>query len=127
MTFLHDFSFRPADEDLAAITGGMAMDPNDFNFDAYLANVRTLSDPEVITVGAGGRIRLRVVNVAAATAFWMDTGSAPARLVAVDGHVIVPLPGAKFGMAMAQRLDIEIDLPGAGAFPVLALRGRARL
>jgi FtsP/CotA-like multicopper oxidase with cupredoxin domain len=27
---------------------------------------------------------------------------------------------------MAQRLDIEIDLPGAGAFPVLALREGAR-
>ena len=31
-----------------------------------------------------------------------------------------------FGMAMAQQLDIEIDLPGAGAFPVLALREGAR-
>ena len=160
--FLHDFSFRPADEVLAEITGGMAshdmaamgkpapakkdamagmdmsgmdmsgdmsgmdMDLNDFNFDAYLANDRTLSDPEVISVEAGGRIRLRVVNAAAATAFWIDTGAAPARLVAVDGHAIVPLPGTRFGMAMAQRLDIEIDLPGAGAFPVLAQREGAR-
>ena len=160
--FLHDFSFRAADEVLAEITGGMAvhdmaamgkpapakkdamagmdmsgdmsgmdmggmaMDLNDFNFDAYLANDRTLSDPEVISVEAGGRIRLRVVNAAAATAFWIDTGAAPSRLVAVDGHAILPLPGTRFGMAMAQRLDIEIDLPGAGAFPVLALREGAR-
>ena len=165
--FLHDFSFRPADEVLAEITGGMAghdmaamgepaptksdamagmdmsgmdmsgemagmamggmaMDLNDYNFDAYLANDRTLSDPEVIAVEAGGRIRLRVVNAAAATVFWIDTGAAPARLVAVDGHAIVPLPGTRFGLAMAQRLDIEIDLPGAGAFPVLALREGAR-
>lgn len=160
--FLHDFSFRPAAEVLAEITGGMAghdmaamgkpaapkkdtmagmdmsgmdmsgnmagmaMDLNDFNFDAYLANDRTLSDPEVVSVEAGGRIRLRVVNAAAATAFWIDTGAAPARLVAVDGHAIVPLPGNRFGMAMAQRLDIDIDLAGAGAFPVLALREGAR-
>lgn len=169
--FLHDFSFRPAEDVLAEITGGMAghdmaamgktaapkkdamagmdmsgmdmsgdmsgmdmsggmagmaIDLNDFNFDAYLANDRTLSDPEVVSVEAGGRIRLRVVNAAAATAFWIDTGAAPARLVAVDGHAIVPLPGTWFGMAMAQRLDIEIDLPGAGAFPVLALREGAR-
>ena len=46
----------------------------------------------------------------------------PARLVAVDGHAIVPMSGTRFGMAMEQRLDIEIDLPGDGAFPVLALR-----
>ena len=167
--FLHDFSFRPAEEVLAEITGGMSghdmsamgnteagggdmagmdmsegdmsgmdmsgngmamggmvMDLNDFNFDAYLANDRTLSDPEVIAVENGGRIRLRVVNAAAATVFWIDTGDVPARLVAVDGHAIVPMPGSRFGMAMAQRLDIEIDLPGAGAFPVLALREGAR-
>ena len=160
--FLHDFSFRPAEEVLAEITGGMAghdmaamggddamagmdhsgmdmsggdmsgmamggmaMDLNDFNFDAYLANDRTLSDPEVIAVEKGGRVRLRIVNAAAATTFWIDTG-VPARLVAVDGHAIVPMPGTRFGMAMAQRLDIEIDLPGDGAFPVLALREGAR-
>jgi len=106
--------------------GGMVMDLNDFNFDAYLANDRTLSDPEVIAVETGGRIRLRVVNAAAATVFWIDTGDVAARLVAVDGHAIVPVPGSRFGVAMAQRLDIEIDLPGAGAFPVLALREGAR-
>ena len=164
--FLHDFSFRPAEEVLAEITGGMAghdmsamgtagktetgmsgmdksggdmsgmdmsamamggmaMDLNDFNFDAYLANDRTLSDPEVVTVEKGGRVRLRIVNAASATTFWIDTG-VPAQLVAVDGHAIVPMPGTRFGMAMAQRLDIEIDLPGDGAFPVLALREGAR-
>ena len=164
--FLHDFSFRPAQDVLAEITGGMAghdmaamgdaatsgmdmgggamtgdamtgmdmsgmamggmaMDLNDFNFDAYLANDRTLADPEVIAVEKGGRVRLRIVNAAAATTFWIDTGI-PARLVAVDGHPIVPMPGTRFGMAMAQRLDIEIDLPGDGAFPVLALREGAR-
>lgn len=164
--FLHDFSFRPAEEVLAEITGGMAghdmsamgtagktdtgmsgmdmsggdmsgmdmsgmamggmaMDLNDFNFDAYLANDRTLSDPEVVSVEKGGRVRLRIVNAASATTFWIDTG-VTARLVAVDGHAIVPMPGTRFGMAMAQRLDIEIDLPSDGAFPVLALREGAR-
>ena len=149
---LHDFSFRPADEVLAEITGGaamhdmaamgdmggepmdhsamdhssmpmdgMAMDLNDFNFDAYLVNDRTLTDPEVVAVESAGRLRLRIINAASATVFWIDTGL-PARLVAVDGQAIAPLIGSRFGVAMAQRLDIEMDLPGAGAFPVLALR-----
>ena len=149
--FLHDFSFRPAAEVLAEITGGdgsmagmdmgatpapdpmagmdmggtagMAMDLNDFNFDAYLANDRTLNDPEVIRVDNGGRVRLRIINAAAATVFWIDTGALDGRLVAVDGHDVQPLPGRRFGLAMGQRLDIELDLPkGEGAFPVLALR-----
>ena len=156
--FLHDFSFRPAEEVLAEITGSMAghdmsamaddtamsgtdmsggmsgmdmsgsmaMDLNDFDFDAYLANDRTLADPEVIAVERGGRIRLRVVNAAAATSFWVDTGAAQAWLVAVDGHPVEPVAGTRFGLAMAQRLDLEIDLPGEGAFPILALREGAR-
>ena len=107
--------------------GGMAMDLNDYEWDAYLANDRTLSDPEVVQIERGGRIRLRVINAAAATAFWIDTGGAAARLVAADGHAVQPLAGNRFGLAMGQRLDIEIDLPNEdGAWPILALREGAR-
>ena len=107
--------------------GGMAMDLNDYDWDAYLANDRTLSDPEVVQVERGGRIRLRVINASAATVFWIDTGAAQSRLVAVDGHGVQPLPGKRFGLAMGQRLDLEIDLPSEGsAWPILALREGAR-
>ena len=107
--------------------GGMAMDLNDYDWDAYLTNDRTLSDPEVVQVERGGRIRLRVINAAAATVFWIDTGSAEARLVAADGHAVQPVAGNRFGLAMGQRLDIEIDLPNqGGAWPILALREGAR-
>ncbi len=107
--------------------GGMAMDLNDFNFDAYLTNDRTLNDPEVVTVDRGGRIRLRIINAAAATVFWIDTGAIKGQLIAVDGHGIQPLSGRRFGLAMGQRLDITLDLPPeGGAFPVLALREGAR-
>ncbi len=150
--FLHDFSFKPPEEVLAEIgaatggghgaghgagapamasgmmgMGGMAMDLNDYDWDAYLANDRTLSDPEVVRVERGGRVRLRVINAAAATVFWIDTGAAEARLIAVDGHPVQPLSGTRFGLAMGQRLDLEIDLPaGGGAWPILALREGAR-
>lgn len=155
--FLHDFSFKAPEEVLAEINGGhgdgahgghgagmqgmetgnmpmggmmgmggMVMDLNDYDWDAYLANDRTLSDPEVVQVERGGRIRLRVINAAAATAFWIDTGAA-ARLVAVDGNAVQPVSGTRFGLAMGQRLDVEIDLPNeGGAWPILALREGAR-
>ena len=102
---------------------GMAgMDLNDFDWDAYLTNDRTLSDPDVITVERAGRVRLRIINGAAATVFWIDTGSLDATLVAVDGHDVQPLSGNRFGIAMGQRLDLEINLPGSGAWPILARR-----
>jgi FtsP/CotA-like multicopper oxidase with cupredoxin domain len=102
---------------------GMEMDLNDIDFDAYLANDRTLSDPEIVRVERGGRVKLRIINAASATVFWIDTGGIEGRLVAVDGHAVEPLSGRRFGFAMGQRLDIELDLPAEeGAWPILALR-----
>ncbi|GAB1479488.1 multicopper oxidase family protein [Paracoccaceae bacterium] len=106
--------------------GGMpmgAMDLNDFEFDAYLANDRTLEDPEVIQVEKGGHVLLRVINGSAATVFWLDTGTLPGRVIATDGNPIHTVEGSRFGLAMGQRLDIEVELPReGGAFPILALR-----
>lgn len=110
-------------------TEGVAMDLNDYDWDAYLANDRTLADPEVIRVERGGRVRLRVVNAASATVFLVDTGAAMSRLVAVDGHDVHPIVGHRFGVAMGQRIDLDVDLPAtSGAWPILALRegGRER-
>lgn len=89
---------------------GMAMDLNDYDFDAYLTNGRTLNDPEVVKVEDKGRIRLRIINGSAGTAYWIDTGDAEARLVAVDGHEVRPLAGRRFALAMGQHLNIEVDL-----------------
>jgi len=167
---LHDFSFKPAEELLAALNGGKgghmmhgghgmdmssmgkmsmqhdmtsmgsgqtmsgkhdmsamggmgAMDLNDIEYDAYLANDRTLDDPDVVKVEKGGRVRLRIINGAASTAFHLATGKLSATLVAVDGHPIAPITSDTFPMTMAQRIDLDIDIPkDGGAFPILALR-----
>ncbi|MSU90337.1 multicopper oxidase domain-containing protein [Rhodobacteraceae bacterium 2CG4] len=103
--------------------GGMAMDLNDYEFDAYLANDRTLDDPETVRVERGGKVLLRVINASSMTAFWIDLGGHPARLVAVDGDPVQPLAGGRFGLAQGQRLDIALTMPADGtALPVLALR-----
>jgi FtsP/CotA-like multicopper oxidase with cupredoxin domain len=107
---------------------GMAgMDLNDVQYDAFLANDRTLADPEVVRVDRGGRVRLRIINGASSSQFWIDLGDLTGRVVATDGHAVQPVPGRLFPIAMAQRLDILIDLPAAGAFPILArLEGSVR-
>ena len=106
---------------------GMSMDLNDINYDAFLANDRTLQDPETIQVERSGRVRLRIINAASSSQFWIDLGALTGRVVAVDGHPVVPVVGRRFPLAIAQRLDIVVDLPGAGAFPVLArLEGSRR-
>jgi FtsP/CotA-like multicopper oxidase with cupredoxin domain len=108
-------------------TGMAGMDLNDVHYDAFLANDRTLADPEIVRVDRGGRIRLRIINGASSSQFWIDLGDLTGRVVATDGHAVQPVPGKLFPLAMAQRLDILIDLPTAGAFPILArLEGSAR-
>jgi FtsP/CotA-like multicopper oxidase with cupredoxin domain len=109
--------------------GGMQMhmDLNDVEHDAFLANDRTLADPEIVRVERSGRIRLRVINGASSSQFWVDLGDLVGRVAATDGHPVHPVAGSRFPLAIAQRLDILIDLPRAGAFPVLArLEGGGR-
>jgi FtsP/CotA-like multicopper oxidase with cupredoxin domain len=99
---------------------GMAMDLNDIDYDAFLANDRTFADPEVIRTEPGGRVRLRLINGASATQFWVDLGALGGTVVAVDGHPVRPVRGTRLSLAMAQRLDVLVDLPGNGPYPIFA-------
>jgi FtsP/CotA-like multicopper oxidase with cupredoxin domain len=108
-----------------AMMGGM--DLNDIDHDAYLANDHTLDDPEVTRVETSGRVRLRIINGAAATAFTIDTGRLRGKLIAVDGQDVAPVVGSAFPIGMRQRLDVRLAIPKeGGAFPILALREGAR-
>jgi FtsP/CotA-like multicopper oxidase with cupredoxin domain len=98
----------------------MTADLNDVAYDAFLANDRTLDDPLVIRVERNGRVRLRLINGAASSAFWIDLGALTGTLVAVDGTSVEPVSGSLFPMTMAQRLDLLVDVPVGGAFPVFA-------
>lgn len=98
---------------------GMAM-VNDITFDAFLANDRTLDDPEVVRAEKAGRMRLRIINGCAASNMWIDLGNLTGELIAVDGHSIQPVKGQRFPLAIAQRADIRLALPqGSGTWPVL--------
>jgi FtsP/CotA-like multicopper oxidase with cupredoxin domain len=102
------------------MASGMAMDLNDIDYDAFLANDRTFADPEVIRTEPGGRVRLRLINAASSTQFWIDLGALSGAIIAVDGHPVRPVRGSRLPLAMAQRLDVLIDLPGNGAYPIFA-------
>jgi FtsP/CotA-like multicopper oxidase with cupredoxin domain len=102
---------------------GMGMDLNDVSYDAFLANDRTLDDPEVVRVDKGQRVRLRIINAASATNFMIELGPLSGSLTDVDGRPIVPVIGSRFALAVAQRADVRVTLPaGDGAWPVLFQR-----
>src|SRR5712672_2529922 len=76
--------------DAMNMASGMEMDLNDIDYDAFLANDRDLADPEVVRTEPGGRVRLRLINGASATQFWIDLGALTGTVVAVDGHPARP-------------------------------------
>ncbi len=101
--------------------GAMPMDLNDVGFDAFLANDRDLSDPEIVQVERNGQVRLRIINAGSSSNFWIDTGRLLGQLVAVDGMDVSPISGSRFEITMAQRLDIDVSIPaGGGSYPILA-------
>lgn len=94
---------------------------NDVRYDAYLANDRTLDDPEVMKVDKGGRVRLRIINGGTATAFFISTPRLKSRCIAVDGSPCQPIESASYPLAQGQRIDLLVEIPQTGgAFPVLA-------
>jgi FtsP/CotA-like multicopper oxidase with cupredoxin domain len=99
---------------------GTTMDLNDIDYDAFLVNDRTLEDPEVIRVEPGGRVLLRIINAASATQFRIDLGGLTGTVVAADGHPVRPVRASRLPLSMAQRLDVLVELPPNGVFPILA-------
>ncbi|MDP1751385.1 MAG: multicopper oxidase family protein [Reyranella sp.] len=140
VVLFEDFSWTPPEALLEKLRqppsggmamGAMAMDPakpdlNDIQYDAYLANDRTLADPQVVDVERAGEVRLRLINGSASTNFTIDLGADEGTLLSVDGNPVEPLKASLFPLAVAQRADILVRLPGDGrAVPVLA-RGEGR-
>jgi len=97
-------------------------DLNDVTYDAFLANDRTLADPEVKSIEPGGTILLRVINSSSMSSYHLDLGRLNGELIAVDGFRVQPVAGRRFPISVAQRLDIRIAVPREpAAYPVLAV------
>jgi FtsP/CotA-like multicopper oxidase with cupredoxin domain len=137
VVMLADFSFTPPQQifdqlkkprKMAAMTtSGGAVAPatpdlNDVKYDAFLANDRTLADPEVVKVDPGAAVLLRIINSSSMSAYHVDLGQLDGELIAVDGFQVKPILGRYFPIAVAQRLDIRLRIPRyIGAYPVLAV------
>src|SRR5215831_5789849 len=71
--------------------GGPAVrDLNDVKYDAFLANYRTLADPETVKVEPGGKVLLRVINSSSMSNYHLDLGQLKGELIAFDGSRIAP-------------------------------------
>lgn len=123
-----DMSNAPSHASAGSVHSGARRDLNDVTYDAFLANERTLADPQVVQIENGGRVLLRIINSSAMSAFHVDLAENDATLVAVDGQDVAPIGARRFPIAVGQRLDLLLDAPkGAKAVPVFfVLEGETR-
>ena len=93
------------------------MDISDVAYDAFLANgKRELHIP----ADPGERVRIRLINAAASTYFYLNQGGGPLRVVAADGVNVQPTELNRILMAVAETYDVILDIPEKGSVELLA-------
>lgn len=130
VVLLSDFSFKSPSQIYRELrckkemSSAKKMDRPDVvevKYDAFLANFQTLDNPPIFPVKPGSRVRMRLINSASATNFWVDLEALEGEAIAVDGNRIQPLHGKVFELGIAQRIDILVTIPkDGGTFPIFA-------
>ena len=95
-------------------TGGQIAYPR------YLLNGRPPADPPTIRARPGQRLRLRVINAAAETAFRVALGGHRLTVTHTDGLPVAPTTVDALLLGMGERCDALVRLRD-GAFPLVAL------
>jgi len=96
-------------------------DAGDVTYPHMLANGRVPAAPTTFGGKPGQRIRLRLINAAADTAFRIGVPGVPMRITHTDGFPAVASSQADAVLlGMGERIDAVITVPGKGV-PVLAL------
>ncbi len=85
------------------------VDLSDVYFDAYFANGKKIQHYNKYK--PGDRIRLRVINAATSTYFWLNAGGEPLLIVSADGNDVVPVETNKVLIAIAETYDFIITIP----------------
>ena len=89
------------------------MDVSDVAYDAFLINGRPRMD---IPAKPGEKIRLRVINAAASTYFYLNSAAGPLSIIAADGMDVQPIRQNRLLIGMAETYDLVVTVPASGAW-----------
>ncbi len=101
----------------SALLGG---DAGDVKYPYYLINGRIPAAPVTFTAKAGQRVRIRIINAGADTAFRVALGGHSMTVTHTDGYPVVPQQVDALLIGMAERYDVVVTLKD-GVFPLVAL------
>ncbi len=89
------------------------MDVSDVGYHAFLINGQRQTR---IEGRPGERVRLRLINAAAATYFYLHSSAGPMTIIAADGMPVQPVKVNRFMMAIAETYDVLITIPQTGEY-----------
>lgn len=90
----------------------------DIYYPAFLSNGKPTQ--EYPQFKPGEKVRLRIINAAASSQFWLTFGGEDPLLVAADGLDVVPVKHNKTFIAVAETYDFVVTIPQHGKLEVRA-------
>lgn len=101
----------------SAVLGG---DSGDIDYPYYLVNGRVAAAPTTFDANPGQRIRIRIINAGADTAFRVALAGHVMTVTHTDGFPVVPTEADALLLGMAERYDVIVTA-GDGVFPLVAI------
>lgn len=89
------------------------MDVSDVAYDAFLINGQRETG---LAAKPGERIRLRIINAAASTYFYLNSATGPLSIIAADGNEVQPIRQNRLLIGMAETYDLLMTVPSGGAY-----------
>jgi FtsP/CotA-like multicopper oxidase with cupredoxin domain len=93
------------------------MDVSDVAYDAFLVNGKPRQN---IAAKPGETIRLRVINAAASSYFYLNSAAGPLTIIAADGIDVAPIHQKRLLIGMAETYDVLVTVPESGSWEVRA-------
>jgi CopA family copper-resistance protein len=87
----------------------LAMDVSDVYYDKFLTNGKP--EDQITSFKKGDKVRLRIINGASSTYFWLMYSGGKISVVASDGEDVVPVEVDRMIIAVAETYDVIITLP----------------
>ncbi len=85
------------------------MDLSDVGYDAFLINGRR--DSQLVEAKAGEKIRIRLINSAASSYFYVSLGDGPMEVISSDGVDMAPRRVGEILMGMGETYDVLFTVP----------------
>lgn len=101
----------------------LPMDVSDVAYDAFLLNGQRQSRA---FVRPGETVRLRVINAAASTYFYLSSAAGPLTIIAADGMDVAPIKQNRLLIGMAETYDVIVTVPLSPASASWEVRATAQ-